>query len=65
MNYTTSSDDRTVSLCKAFGGEAAECAEIVERLDSLITQLGERIAELESQIKDLNLEIKEALDNQE
>jgi hypothetical protein len=67
MNSTTTREDAVCSECQGFGGKAAECADIVERLDRIIdadkdkfSVLENRIGELENKIEELEAELKEA-----
>jgi len=52
-NYTTSAEDRVIEQCEAFGGIAAECAEIAQDLDSKLSDAMDKIDALEKQIDKL------------
>jgi len=58
MNHTTRDEDNIVDACEAFGGKAEECAQIVQRLDDLITEMHFEIYELKNEIGELYDEIQ-------
>lgn len=59
MNNTTPSEDNIVSQCRAFGGVADDCADIVERLDGVIESLNDKICNLETDCERLEDELKD------
>lgn len=66
MNATTTREDAICAACQSFGGAAADCASIVERLDGVIdadkdkfSVLENQIGELEFRIEGLEAELKE------
>lgn len=59
MHNTTPNEDNTVSQCRAFGGVADECADIVERLDYEMERLRDTICNLETDNERLEQELAE------
>ena len=59
LNATTPSEDRIIEKCEEFGGLAAECAEIAQRLDDKITYLINQIGKLEDTINELEEKIED------
>ena len=55
-DHTTKTEDEILTICENFGGAAADCAEIVERLDGEITKRDKQIEDLEAEIEELNNE---------
>ena len=49
---TTATEDATLTLCESFGGAAADCADIVERLDAELEKAFARIEELEDRTQE-------------
>lgn len=57
MHNTTKTEDNVIAQCKAFGGSAADCVDIVERLDLEIEKLRDTISNLETDVARLEAEI--------
>ena len=50
---TTPAEDKIISVCEEFGGVAADCVGIIDRLDALADELSSRIEGLEAEIEEL------------
>lgn len=59
MTNTTSHEDRLAEACKVFGGTAADLADAMDRLDTLISKKDDYISELENKIGELEYEIEQ------
>ena len=57
LKNTSPSQDNILSECEAFGGKAAEGAEVAQELDNLLSIAVEKTNELDSTIKELTKEI--------
>lgn len=59
LQHTTTGEDKTLSACEDFGGDAAICAEIAERLDGMITEVKSERDEALQEVESLKLRIAE------
>jgi hypothetical protein len=65
MRNTTRAEDFIVGKCNEFGGIATECVEIVQRLDSTLTQMEKENGDLLDTIWDLEQKIKDMEESKE
>jgi hypothetical protein len=56
MSNTNAYEDAICVKCSDFGGVASDCADIVERLDSLINERDTEIEQLKDEIKQLEFD---------
>jgi hypothetical protein len=56
-NHTSPAEDRILDSCRAFGGDASDCADIADRLSEIIDDLRDDVDNLREEIIDLKKEL--------